>query len=84
MGGFLNLGYGPLFIFDGLLYLLAHCKGSDTLRLCGFEFGFAKIHLLMWMCAGESYSKEYDTVSSLGVDTAAIKGKVVAAAMGVM
>eukprot|EP00291_Cryptomonas_curvata_P020508 CAMPEP_0172158012 /NCGR_PEP_ID=MMETSP1050-20130122/4130_1 /TAXON_ID=233186 /ORGANISM="Cryptomonas curvata, Strain CCAP979/52" /LENGTH=173 /DNA_ID=CAMNT_0012827345 /DNA_START=44 /DNA_END=565 /DNA_ORIENTATION=+ len=59
MGGFLNLGYGPLFIFDGLLYLLAYCKG-------------------------ETYSKEYDSVSSLGVDTAAIKGKVVAAAMGVM
>ncbi len=36
------------------------------------------------MRAGESYSKEYDTVSSLGVDTSAIKGKVVAAAMGVV
>ena len=37
MGGFLNLLYGPLFIFDGLLYMLAHCSG------CHLGFDFASV-----------------------------------------
>ena len=32
LGGILNLGYGPLFIFDGLVYMLAHCRGHSFAR----------------------------------------------------
>mmetsp|Transcript_21390 Transcript_21390/g.44934 ORF Transcript_21390/g.44934 Transcript_21390/m.44934 type:complete len:184 (-) Transcript_21390:348-899(-) len=28
MGGILNLIYGPLFIINGLMYMLAHCRGE--------------------------------------------------------
>ena len=31
MGGILNLLYGPLFIVNGLMYMLAHCRGTCRL-----------------------------------------------------